>query len=310
MPAALPDNLLQVLDRRVSALRNSRPDLDEALRLQQAIISTQLSSTRPPAVNVLPLPRAQVAARLQDGVPLLHEQPIGVDFHFAADLFTRLLQVLSPCFDALIGPANAGRLDPERVFGEALVQHADHLGQIAVEADVDVDLLGAAATLSVAPILRAYAARLAPLLDQARDGNPDRAAWTRGYCAVCGGWPLLAELRGVDHTFWLRCRACGSAWTGHVYRCSYCGNTDSRTRGTLRLDGEKRFHVAVCELCKGYVKVGTALEPPPAELLAIDDVASLQLDLAAIDRGYQRPAGSGYRIDLALPDDDWIEDLS
>jgi FdhE protein len=235
----------------------------------------------------------------------MHEQPVSVDVHYAADLFARLVAALSPRFDPLTGPAAAGRLDYAHLFGEAFVQHADHLAQIARQADVDAELLGAAATLSVAPILRAYAACLQPILARAADGGDMDAAWTRGYCPICGGWPILAELRGVEHAYWLRCAACGGGWPGAVSRCPYCGNSDSRTRTTLAVNGEQRFHVAACQRCNGYLKVGSALEPPPAELLAIDDVASLHVDLAALEHGFQRPTGSGYRIELAMPDD-WI----
>src|SRR5262245_16082577 len=119
MPATLPNTLLPLLNRRVAVLRKSRPDLDEALRLQQAIISTQLDSAHPPNVNVFPLPRQHVAARVQDGVPLLHQQPATVDIHYAADLLARLVQALSPRFDVLMGLATSGRLNPEHLFGEA-----------------------------------------------------------------------------------------------------------------------------------------------------------------------------------------------
>jgi hypothetical protein len=44
--------------------------------------------------------------------------------------------------------------------------------------------------------------------------------------------------------------------------------------------------------------------------LPLDDVASLHLDLAAIERGYQRPAGTGYQIELAVPDAEWVEELA
>jgi FdhE protein len=92
--------------------------------------------------------------------------------------------------------------------------------------------------------------------------------------------------------------------------CPFCGNDDYRTLGTLTVEGEQRFRISVCERCKAYLKVGNAFDPAPAELLALDDVASLHLDLVAIERGYQRPPGSGYRIELALPEVEWLEELA
>ena len=214
--------------------------------------------------------------------------------------------------DALMRAAISGRCSiREHVFGEAFVQHADHLGHIALAAGVSANLLAATASLAVAPIVRAYTERLLPLVDQVDDDTPDAVRWSRGYCPICGAWPLLAEVRGVGQPRWLRCGLCGSGWRDQGRpTCAYCGNTDQRSLGTLTVDGEQRFHAAVCERCTGYLKVGNTLEPPPAELLPIDDVASLQLDLAATQHGYQRPSGSGYRIELAVPDDEWLDELA
>jgi FdhE protein len=303
-PVAPPANLLR-LDQRLTVLCKQRPELQEALNLQRDIIRTQLTAPRPPHVSPFALPRRQLEARVRGGVPLLHDQPVAIDIHFAADLFDRLLNALSPRFDSLAAAATEGRLDPERLFGEAFVQHVDHVAEIARLVDVDPDLLSAAATLAIAPVLRAYAARLEPLLDQLDDCE----AWGRGYCPICGGWPLLGELRGTSHAAWLRCAACGSGWPVQHAACPYCGNSDEQTLGTLTIEGESRFRANVCQRCKGYLKVGTAFDPPPAEVLAVDDVAGLQLDLTAIERGYQRPPGSGYRIESAVPDtSDWTEE--
>ncbi len=314
MSVASPDRdaLLARLERRVGLLREQRPELAEALALQARIARAQLSSARAPALSAFALPRQQVAARVHDGVPLLHEQPASVDVQFTADLFDRLVVALSPRFDSLAGVVRGGRVDLEHLFGEAFVQHADHLAQIAHAASLDAELLSAAATLAVAPVLRAYAAKLAPLLTPQVLATPDgqEGGWLHGYCPVCGDWPILGELRGADLIAWLRCGACGSGWQVQRGACPFCGNADEQLLGTLTLDGEQRFRAVVCMRCKTYLKVANALEPPPSEVLAFDDVLSLHLDAAAVERGYQRPSGAGYRIELGVPDgSDWMEEL-
>jgi FdhE protein len=312
------DRLLLLLDRRVAALRSTRPDLADALGLQETIIRTTLSSARSAQAQPFPLPREQATTRIREGVPLLHDQPVWLDIHFAADLFSRLVNALAQRdepelrarLDALVEAATGGLLDPEQLFAEAFVYHVDHLTEMAAGAGVDAELLSAVTIQSVAPLLRAYAERLLPLLEQVDDGTLRGAAWTRGYCPICGGWPLLGELRGVELAQWLRCAACGSGWRGRRLVCPFCANDDYRSLGALAVEGEQRFRIAVCERCKGYVKVGNAFDPPPPELLALDDVASLHLDLAAVERGYQRPPGSGYRIELAMPEAEWVEELA
>jgi FdhE protein len=312
-----PHERLLVLDRRVAALRTSRPDLHEALDLQERLIRESLMSARTAEAHPFPLPREQLTARLDEGTPLLHDQPAHLDVQFAADLFSRLVNVLQQRQDPelhlrlerLIGAATSGALDPQRLFAEAFVQHPDHLAEIALQAGVDVELLSTLATQAVAPLLRAYAARLMPLVERLDDGSPS-TGWQQGYCPVCGGWPLLAELRGVELAQYLRCAACGSGWRSQRLLCPYCRNDDYRSLQSLAIDGEKRFRVSVCERCKGYLKVGNAFDPLPPELLALDDVSSLHLDVVAIERGYHRPSGSGFVIELALPEEEWIEELA
>jgi FdhE protein len=315
---AASDELLLLLDRRLAALRKARPELGDVLDLQEQLIRESLTSARPANAQPFPLPREQAADRIRHGVPLLHDQPAQLDIHFAADLFSRLVNVLQQRpdaelqsgLDALVRAATDGRLDPQRLFGEAFVQHSDHLAEIAQQAGVDPDLLATVVAQAIAPLLRAYAERLLPLVERLDDGSPDGAIWQHGYCPVCGGWPSLAELRGVELALFLRCGACGSGWRSRRLGCPYCANDDYRSLQTLTIDGEKRFRISVCERCHGYLKVGNAFDPPPAALLALDDVASLHLDVVAIERGYHRPGGTGYFIELAVPEDEWVEELA
>ena len=100
--------------------------------------------------------------------------------------------------EGLVGAATGGLLDPERLFGEAFVQHEDHVAEIASQIGVDAELLATLASQAVAPLLRAYADHLLLLLARIDDGTSQGAAWHQGYCPVCGGWPILAELRGLS----------------------------------------------------------------------------------------------------------------
>src|SRR5919202_2920734 len=159
-----PQDLVSLLDRRVAALKKTRPELGEALDLQTQLIRAALTSARPPQAQPFPLPREQAAARVREGVPLLHAQPAFVDVHFAADLFSRLVNTLQQRDDAdlssrlsgLIAAATSGGIDPERLFGEAFVQHHDHLREISIQAGVGPELVSTRAAHSAAPLLRAY----------------------------------------------------------------------------------------------------------------------------------------------------------
>jgi FdhE protein len=316
--SAPAERLLLLLENCVATLKSRQPDYADALDFQAMLIRTALTTARAPELQTFALPREHLETRLRQGIPLLHDQPITLDVPFAAELFSRLVNTLidrnvaetDARLELLVAAATGGQLDPPQLFGEAFVQHADHVAPIATQAGVDPEMLGALAHQAVAPILRAYAERLLPMLDRVDDGSIDSAAWKHGYCPICGGWPMLGELRGIEPAQWLRCSGCGSGWRAPRLVCPYCANDDERTLGSLTIEGEPRFHVAVCERCKGYLKVGNAFDPLPADLVALDDTITLHLDVAATDRGYQRPSGSGYRIELAVPEDEWLEELA
>jgi len=52
--------------------------------------------------------------------------------------------------------------------------------------------------------------------------------------------------------------------------------------------------VEVCDRCKGYLKVIVSFTPTPADLLPIEDLATLHLDYIAQAHGYKRAAGHGF----------------
>jgi FdhE protein len=112
---------------------------------------------------------------------------------------------------------------------------------------------------------------------------------------ACGGAPLLGELRGVELRLFLRCAACGLAWRSRRLFCPFCETDDHQLLQTLRVQGDLRFSAQLCTNCHAYLKIGNAFEPPPAALLALDDLASVDLDAVAIQRGYARPR-AGFRL--------------
>jgi FdhE protein len=143
----------------------------------------------------------------------------------------------------------------------------------------------------VRPPLQALALALKPLLQEVEHWNP-------GYCPVCGAWPGLTELQMAEQQRHFRCLRCGTDWAARRLLCAFCGNDDHRSLGYLQGEREPRFRVEVCERCKGYLKSANAFESSPAEYLVLDDLASVHLDIAALERGYSRPAAPGFRLEL------------
>ena len=54
--------------------------------------------------------------------------------------------------------------------------------------------------------------------------------------------------------------------------------------------------IDTCATCKGYLKAHFTLQTLPAYAVALEDLTTVALDMAALDRGYTRPERPGYAL--------------
>jgi FdhE protein len=221
--------------------------------------------------------------------PVLHGRTLRADPARVRELLERLVRAAerSGVADAalLSRAVRGGVLDPLRLVEVGVSQ--DHELPPA-EPGAGPRLLRLFAQLLALPLLHACRA--------AADPSPE-TPWDAGYCPVCGAWPQLAEARGLARERWLRCGGCGAAWRLPHHRCVFCASADHRLRGYLAAEGEREARWAeVCDRCRGYLKAVATLAPlDPAEVAA-RDMTTLELDVAALEAGYARPASLGFPV--------------
>jgi FdhE protein len=217
--------------------------------------------------------------------PLLADAVVGVA-PAATAAFVR--RVLAAAATAGEGPASTLRaaarhpeLDALALLEAAVRQDAagleDRARRLAAEPDTLRFVLGLAAQPLLHACRRALASGLPP------------APVARG-CPVCGAWPAFAEARGPGGHLRLRCGRCGAGWVGDWLGCPYCANADPMRLGALvGGDAADTGRVETCQACHGYLKTLTVLRPTPDEDLLLVDLASSDLDVAALAHGYARP---------------------
>jgi len=189
-------------------------------------------------------------------------------------------------------PPPRRRLDALAVLRGGITQDDDVLGSVAAAAGVDAGRLAVVAHLAATPLLRACAERFRDRIDP---------GWMRGYCPVCGAWPVLAELRGLERNRRLRCGRCASDWALPVLHCPYCDELHhERLRSLLPEGHEQTRRVDTCDTCKGYIKAFSGLQPMPFRALVAADLASVELDIVAQERGYARPVHAAHALSIAL----------
>jgi hypothetical protein len=111
----------------------------------------------------------------------------------------------------------------------------------------------------------------------------DLDAWQRGYCPLCGFEPDLAALTASDRR--LICGRCAAQWTLQPPTCPFCG--ESRADGvTSFASRDGRYRVYGCNSCRRYLKAYDGRGADRPVLPAVDAIATLPLDAAAMQKGY------------------------
>ena len=127
-----------------------------------------------------------------------------------------------------------------------------------------------------------------PILTRAADAilaRVDLADWTRGYCPVCGGEPDLAVITPAAERL-LICSRCLARWRFDQIMCPFCRN-DDRSRITSFTSRDGRYRLQACDVCERYLKAYDARNASRPVMPAVDSVATLPLDAAAMQRGYK-----------------------
>jgi FdhE protein len=266
--------------QRLADVRQKHPESETWLALVEAALAeSQDAATWDAAV------RAQGHGR-RAGAPLLHGAELGVNGRAARRFVRRLAQLAG-----LDGGSSAHHLDARELLEAAIRQDDARIDALATG---DPSTLRVVAQVAAVPLLRACARTIGS--DVSAGG-----AWWEGYCPLCGAWPTLAEFRGLERKRWLRCGRCGSGWEVPWLRCPFCAETSHENLGYLAPeDGETTRKVEVCDTCKGYVKAEPTVSELPWWGVLLDDVATVALDVAALDRGYHRPDRPGYGVEVTV----------
>ncbi|MBI1967050.1 MAG: formate dehydrogenase accessory protein FdhE [Gemmatimonadetes bacterium] len=271
------------METRLAALEHRSPEWRSLLALLRATAHAQ---------GDLML-RAPLAVAVDPDAPLLQGQALHMDTERLARLMHRLAHAAAADAEpgdptaSLAGYRPSGR-DAVRLVEGVVRQDRSAADELAAAVGMVPEALAIVAQFAALPLLHTCGRQL-------QDRVP--AHWPRGYCPICAGWPILAELRGLDRSRWLRCGRCGGAWQFPWLRCPFCGETRHERLGSLvpeqQLETRK---IETCASCRGYLKSVTTLQAtPPFELLLLD-LETVELDLVAVDGGYARPQEPGYPL--------------
>ena len=283
--------------QRLAQARQESPESNTWLGLVEAALRESLRGKVWPAAVPSPRPAADRPVR----APLLHGARISIDDRAVRRWIRRVVQLAAAEANggreeggdaAALRRVNVRRLDALLLLEAAVSQDDARVDAIAAVAGAEPHALRVVAQMAALPLLQACGRALA---------GEVQPSWWEGYCPVCGAWPTLAEFRGLERKRSLRCGRCGTGWEVPWLRCPFCDETNHEQLGYLAPEeGGDARKVEVCDTCKGYLKAQATVRALEPWAVLLEDLKTLPLDVAAVERGYQRPERPGYALEIRL----------
>jgi FdhE protein len=290
-PRAEPRDIVEL-----RLLRESQPDLASAIDLQIALLELQHRVRARLPVPWIEVDSTWLRQQQVAGRPLLRFEDIPLawtDFRLVfrqtADLLLRFEALESAdhanlqsiirnghALEPLVIAWYNAKAAPDRM-GAAVSGQPPAAAEPAPDDGVSEGAFEQVLQLSMRPFLE----RCAEVLMQRTDFSP----WTEPYCPLCGGEPEFAVISAAADRL-LICSRCTARWRYHPLACPYCRN-DDRTKVTSFATRDGRYRIYACDVCQRYIKAYDARSATRPVLLAVDSIATLPLDAAAIQRGYR-----------------------
>jgi FdhE protein len=263
--------------QRLDGLSAEHPELADACAYYRRLLPILVQARE--AVDPLALDPGEAQEKIDRGEPVLRGEELRFFTPPAESLFFQVYQAVAGD-DPPQGPIKG------KTIGRLLRQYMDgdcsSIENTASRLGMDGARLQVILQNTLKPFLHVWREALMP--------GVDVSTWQKGDCPFCGSLPLLAELRGPERARHLRCGLCGADWPFPRLQCVTCGNTEAASLGILQPEGGlQRISVQTCRVCHGFLKMVISVDPIPADLLPVEDLATLSLELIAGSRGYVRP---------------------
>jgi len=307
VPVAHPPRteILASAERRWKALIEAKPDLQAAVDLQRGLLTLVIDLAQTVDGGRLPrlsLPAKYLAAKLGRGVPVLSGEPIPLPAPLLKPALVRFCGALAVGgageVATHIGDAiESGRLDAGSLLAASLARDQDAIRTGATHLGLAPDLAWLVAELAVGPVVHTLQRTLFATLGGVALTDA-LAAWNQGYCPACGSWPALAEIV-AGHRL-LRCAFWAATWERTIYACVYCDEQGEAFVTAAPDEARTDRRTELCSTCGAYLKAVEAAEASPFPLVAIADMETMDLDVAAMDHHYGRPPLREFRTGSRL----------
>jgi len=284
----------RLIETKFSLIRAQEILPEELIALVERVMPLQRQAKAEATLVLPPQEACATPEAMFAGNPLLLREHFPFDLKQALGLIPALLDTLSASGGEAANAAKtlrqalaSGELNPEAAL------RAQMAGDDALFATWRERLPGSPraldflATSALSPSLSRAAEQLAPLL-------PENLPHEHGHCPLCGSLPLISLLRDKEGKRFGVCTFCGHEYRLRRIACAYCDEGDQNKLKLFRVAEYPGVRVDVCETCNMYIKTLDFRGLDQPLLPALDDMASVALDVLAQQQGYKRPTLSAW----------------
>lgn len=253
---------------------------------------------------LIDIPAEEMDRRLKEGVHLLDFDRLEIEEEPLKHLFLKICEAIQRYgkrdgaeLDRLKKAAE--ELDLGRFVRKAALGDADYFESLSDTLQVEKEYLLFLGIHLGKPFFELWAERVR--------GQIEDRVWRRGTCPVCGHEPAMARLEREHGRRILQCSLCSTEWTFRRMQCPFCSNDDHNRLRFFFVEEASPYRVDVCEECKRYIKTidERKVEEGREVTLAVENVATIHLDILASKQGYRSPEFCLFDLSEESVIDEW-----
>jgi len=279
------EELLENLKNRIQQLKKKRPGYGEILDFYQKVKEAQDKTKASLEIDPIKLKKEWKEILAKEGFSLIEKEDFPLDIGVSVKLFQTLCQIgkeatphMAEQIKKIEDAIDHKRMDLRKLLKEGVKEQ--EIEQVAEESELDTTVLSFLIRCSTQPSIEAGVEQLRS------DLRPDM--WLKGYCPVCGSLPFLSLLKEEVGKRYLLCSYCRYQWRIDRLFCPFCNNKEQGSLHYFHGEGEEIYRMDLCNQCHQYIKTIDLRQMGESDPL-LEDLATLHLDILAVQKGYKRP---------------------
>jgi FdhE protein len=276
---------LEKLKERIQRIKKKRPGYGEMLDFYQKVKEAQQSTETSLKIKSIKLKKEWKELLVKEGFSLIQKEDFPLDIEASTTLFAGLCWIAK---EANVHMAEQVRKIEEMIENKRIDLKKLLMGGVKEQKIEKVaDKFGLDVKVFLFLIQGCTKPSIESAVEQLRN-QLDPEMWLKGYCPMCGSLPSLSLLKGEEGKRYLFCSYCGYQWRIDRLLCPFCNNKNQGSLQYFYGEGEQTHRIDLCEKCHQYIKtidLRTLGESDPS----LEDLATLHLDILAVQKGYRRP---------------------